>query len=170
LAKLLVVDVDDLFQSGVMGLILAVDHFDCRFSAAQTSFTRRIRRAIYDFLRSFPYIQWNGNSVERADESEPRISAQSLHGIRPRGAPHRFRASASPSAIAAERGDLGDGARNPAELDCPPFGGDKSSKCRGFVGYGEAHPGNVSLLIRAMEPRPLTDLNSRSASSKSLRS
>jgi RNA polymerase sigma factor (sigma-70 family) len=70
LTKLLVIDVDDLFQSGVMGLILAVDHFDRELSAPQTYFTRRIRGAIYDFLRSFPYIQWNGNRVERADESE----------------------------------------------------------------------------------------------------
>jgi RNA polymerase sigma factor (sigma-70 family) len=70
LTRLLVIDVDDLFQSGVMGLILAVDHFDRGLSAPQTYFTRRIRGAIYDFLRSFPYIQWNGNRVERADESE----------------------------------------------------------------------------------------------------
>ena len=70
LTKLLVIDVDDLFQSGVIGLILAVDHFDRTLSAPQTYFTRRIRGAIYDFLRSFPYIQWNGTRVERADESE----------------------------------------------------------------------------------------------------
>ena len=70
LTKLLVIDVDDLFQSGVIGLILAVDHFDRTLSAPQTYFTRRIRGAIYDFLRRFPYIQWNGNRVERADESE----------------------------------------------------------------------------------------------------
>ena len=70
LTKLLVIDVNDLFQSGVIGLILAVDHFDEGRSAPQTYFTRRIRGAIYDFLRSFPYIQWNGERVERADESE----------------------------------------------------------------------------------------------------
>ena len=36
LTKLLVIDVDDLFQSGVVGLILAVDHFDRALSAPQT--------------------------------------------------------------------------------------------------------------------------------------
>ena len=70
LTKLLVIDVNDLFQSGVIGLILAVDHFEEGLSAPQTYFTRRIRGAIYDFLRSFPYIQWNGKRVQRADESE----------------------------------------------------------------------------------------------------
>jgi RNA polymerase sigma factor (sigma-70 family) len=70
LTKLLVIDVDDLFQSGVAGLIVAVDHFNPRLSAPQTYFTRRIRGAIYDFLRSFPYVQSNGRRVQRADESE----------------------------------------------------------------------------------------------------
>ena len=70
LTKLLIIDVDDLFQSGMTGLILAVDHFKAELSAPQTYFTRRIRGAIYDFLRSFPYIRWNGSRVERADESE----------------------------------------------------------------------------------------------------
>lgn len=70
LTKLLVIDVDDLFQSGMIGLILAVDHFNEGLSTPQTYFTRRIRGAIYDFLRSFPYIQWNGKRLQRADESE----------------------------------------------------------------------------------------------------
>jgi RNA polymerase sigma factor (sigma-70 family) len=70
LTQLLVIEVDDLFQSGVMGLIMAVDRFNPALSAPQTYFTRRVRGAIYDFLRSFPYIQSNGNRVERADESE----------------------------------------------------------------------------------------------------
>ena len=70
LTKLLVIDVDDLFQSGVLGLIRAIDHFNRELSAPQTYYTRRIRGAIYDFLRSFPYIQWNGSRVERADASE----------------------------------------------------------------------------------------------------
>lgn len=69
LTKLLVIDVDDLFQSGALGLIVAIDRFDPSLSAPQTYFTRRIRGAMYDFLRSFPYIR-KGEVVTRADESE----------------------------------------------------------------------------------------------------
>ena len=69
LTKLLVIDVDDLFQSGVMGLIVAIDHFDPSLSSPQTYFTRRIRGAMYDFLRSFPYIR-NGEVVTRVEEAE----------------------------------------------------------------------------------------------------
>lgn len=74
LTKLLVIEVDDLVQSGILGLMAAIDHFDPALSASKTYFSRRIRWAMLDFLRSFPYFK-NGEAVgrENADvlDSQP---------------------------------------------------------------------------------------------------
>ena len=69
LTRLLQIEFDDLFQTGVVGLITAVDRFDPRLSGPKTYFARRIRGAILDFLRSFPYFK-NGEAVERVEEDE----------------------------------------------------------------------------------------------------
>jgi RNA polymerase sigma factor (sigma-70 family) len=74
LPGLLAIDLDDLIQSGVLGLIAAIDHFDPALSASKTYFARRIRWAMLDFLRSFPYFK-NGVAFKREDQdllsSEP---------------------------------------------------------------------------------------------------
>lgn len=57
LTKLLLIDLDDLIQTGTVGLLAAIDHFDPALSSSKTYFTRRIRWAILDFLRSFPYFK-----------------------------------------------------------------------------------------------------------------
>ena len=67
LPGLLGIDLDDLVQSGVLGLIAAIDHFDPALSASKTYFARRIRWAMLDFLRSFPYFK-NGEAFKREDE------------------------------------------------------------------------------------------------------
>ncbi len=67
LPALLVIDLDDLVQSGVLGLIAAIDHFDPALSESKTYFARRIRWAMLDFLRSFPYFK-NGEVLQREDE------------------------------------------------------------------------------------------------------
>lgn len=67
LPALLAIDLDDLIQSGVLGLIAAVDHFDPALSTSKTYFARRIRWAMLDFLRSFPYFK-NGEVLKREDE------------------------------------------------------------------------------------------------------
>jgi len=67
LPGLLAIDLDDLVQSGVLGLIAAIDHFDPALSASKTYFQRRIRWAMLDFLRSFPYFK-NGAALKREDE------------------------------------------------------------------------------------------------------
>jgi RNA polymerase sigma factor (sigma-70 family) len=67
LPALLAIDLDDLVQSGVLGLIAAIDHFDPALSASKTYFTRRIRWAMLDFLRSFPYFK-DGAPLKREDE------------------------------------------------------------------------------------------------------
>ena len=69
LARLLQIDFDDLFQTGVVGLILAVDQFNPELASARTYFTRRIRGNMLDFLRSFPYFK-EGRIVERVSEGE----------------------------------------------------------------------------------------------------
>ncbi len=71
LTRLLVIDLDDLVQSGVLGLMAAIDQFDPELSASSTYFSRRIRWAILDFLRSFPYFK-HGEPLqsERAAETE----------------------------------------------------------------------------------------------------
>jgi len=71
LTRLLVIDLDDLVQSGVLGLIVAIDQFHPELSASPTYFSRRIRWAMLDFLRSFPYFK-NGEPLqsERAAEAE----------------------------------------------------------------------------------------------------
>jgi len=67
LPALLAIDLDDLVQSGVLGLIAAIDHFDPALSASKTYFARRIRWAMLDFLRSFPYFK-DGAVLQREDE------------------------------------------------------------------------------------------------------
>ena len=67
LPALLVIDLEDLVQSGVVGLISAIDHFDPALSASETYFSRRIRWAMLDFLRSFPYFK-DGKALRREDE------------------------------------------------------------------------------------------------------
>jgi RNA polymerase sigma factor (sigma-70 family) len=70
LSQLLVIDADDVFHTGVIGLIRALDNFDPGRSKDQGPyFATRIRGAIFDFLRSFPYFK-NGEAIERADEAE----------------------------------------------------------------------------------------------------
>lgn len=69
LTRLLQIDFDDLFQTGVLGLILAVDRFNPELSSAKTYFTKRIRGAMIDFLRSFPYFK-NGRAIETVGEAE----------------------------------------------------------------------------------------------------
>jgi RNA polymerase sigma factor (sigma-70 family) len=70
LTRLLVIDRDDMFHTGVIGLIRAVDNFDPAHPEAQAAyFATRIRGAIFDYLRSFPYFK-NGEVIERADETE----------------------------------------------------------------------------------------------------
>lgn len=68
LPALLVIDLDDLVQSGVLGLIGAIDRFDPALSSSQTYFARRIRWAMLDFLRSFPYFK-DGKVLRREDEN-----------------------------------------------------------------------------------------------------
>jgi RNA polymerase sigma factor (sigma-70 family) len=67
--RLLQIDFDDLFQTGVLGLIAAIDHFNPELSSPKTYFTRRIRGAMIDFLRSFPYFK-NGKAIEKVGEAE----------------------------------------------------------------------------------------------------
>lgn len=67
LPALLAIDLDDLVQTGVLGLIAAIDCFDPALSAPKTYFERRIRWAILDFLRSFPYFK-NDSALKREDE------------------------------------------------------------------------------------------------------
>jgi len=69
LTRLLQIDFDDLFQTGVVGLILAVDQFNPELSSDKTYFTRRIRGTMIDFLRSFPYFK-DGRAIERVGEAE----------------------------------------------------------------------------------------------------
>ncbi|HUY14246.1 MAG TPA: sigma-70 family RNA polymerase sigma factor [Terriglobia bacterium] len=69
LTRLLQVDFDDLFQTAMVGLILAVDRFDPELSAPKTYFSKRIRGSLLDFERSFPFFK-NGAAVERVDEAE----------------------------------------------------------------------------------------------------
>ncbi len=69
LTRLLQVDFDDLFQTAVVGLIMAVDRFDPELSAPKTYFSKRIRGALLDFERSFPFFK-KGEAVERVDEAE----------------------------------------------------------------------------------------------------
>lgn len=67
LAALLVIDIEDLVQSGVLGLIAALDRFDPARSSSKTYFAHRIRWAMLDFLRSFPYFR-NGEVLKREHE------------------------------------------------------------------------------------------------------
>ena len=69
LTRLLQIDFDDLFQTGVIGLILAVDHYNPELSAPKTYFSRRIKGAMLDLVRSFPFFR-NGEAVERVDVAE----------------------------------------------------------------------------------------------------
>ena len=69
LTRLLQIDFDDLFQTAMVGLILAVDRFDPALSAPKTYFSKRIRGSLLDFERSFPFFK-NGEALERVDESE----------------------------------------------------------------------------------------------------
>ncbi|MGH9453679.1 MAG: sigma-70 family RNA polymerase sigma factor [Terriglobia bacterium] len=69
LTRLLQIDFDDLFQTGVIGLILAMDHYNPELSAPKTYFSRRIRGAMLDLVRSFPFFR-NGAAVERVDLAE----------------------------------------------------------------------------------------------------
>lgn len=69
LTRLLQIDFDDLFQTAVVGLITAVDRFNPELSAPKTYFSKRIRGALLDFERSFPFFK-NGEAVERVDEAE----------------------------------------------------------------------------------------------------
>ncbi|MGH9433461.1 MAG: sigma-70 family RNA polymerase sigma factor [Terriglobia bacterium] len=69
LTRLLQIEFDDLFQTAAVGLITAFDRFDPELSAPKTYFSRRIRGAILDFERSFPFFK-NGEAIERVDEAE----------------------------------------------------------------------------------------------------
>jgi len=69
LSRLLVVDLDDVFHIGVIGLMRAVDNLDPASSEPGAYFAMRIRGAILDFLRSFPYFK-DGEPVERVEISE----------------------------------------------------------------------------------------------------
>ena len=73
LPGLLAIDLDDLVQSGVLGLIAAIDHFDPALSPSKTYFAHRIRWAMLDFLRSFPYFK-NGVPLKR--EGEDLLTSQ----------------------------------------------------------------------------------------------
>ena len=74
LRRLLVIDWDDLVQTGIIGLIAAVDHFKPELAEPRVYFTRRIQGAIWDYLRSFPYFR-KGEPVLRADESDLALQA-----------------------------------------------------------------------------------------------
>ena len=67
LPGLLAIDLDDLVQSGVLGLIAAIDHFNPALSPPKPYFAHRIRWAMLDFLRSFPYFK-DGVAFTREDE------------------------------------------------------------------------------------------------------
>jgi len=97
LPGLLAIDLDDLVQSGVLGLIAAIDHFDPALSPSKTYFAHRIRWAMLDFLRSFPYFR-NGEALKREDEDllnrrpvtceeikrvEARVDLEKLIGLLP---------------------------------------------------------------------------------------
>jgi RNA polymerase sigma factor (sigma-70 family) len=69
LSRLLVVDLDDVFHIGVIGLMRAVDKLDPASAEPAAYFAMRIRGAILDFLRSFPYFK-DGEPVERVEISE----------------------------------------------------------------------------------------------------
>ncbi|HEV2424417.1 MAG TPA: sigma-70 family RNA polymerase sigma factor [Terriglobia bacterium] len=76
LTKLLLIDLDDLIQTGTVGLLAAIEHFDPARSTSKTYFTRRIRWAILDFLRSFPYFK-DGQPI--AKESVNVLECQPVH-------------------------------------------------------------------------------------------
>lgn len=56
ITRILSIDVEDLYQSGLVGLIRGAAMYKPELCAPQTYFTRRIRGAICDFLRSFPHF------------------------------------------------------------------------------------------------------------------
>ena len=72
LPALLATDLDDVVQSGVLELIAAIDHFDPALSASETYFARRIRWAMPDLPRSFPYFK-DGEAFKRKDQDLLRV-------------------------------------------------------------------------------------------------